>query len=188
MTADMACGHCGKNQAVKTYEEIKNGKKQVEYYCLDCYHRLFLYADELEGDLALSSCPYCGTSMAEVKKSKLVGCANCYKMMSANILPMIKKMQGEKAHDGKTPPLDGYDNNVDGGARLMADGFRAQAVALARFERQCNELEVIISKLKAENNFEDAKGYADKLSSMRSKSSIEEEFVWRTRPNSSKRS
>ena len=70
----------------------------------------------------------------------------------------------------------------------MADGFRAQAVALARFERQCNELEVIISKLKAENNFEDAKGYADKLSSMRSKSSIEEEFVWRTRPNSSKRS
>ena len=183
----MACGYCGKNQAVKTYEEIKNGQKQVEYYCLDCYHRLFLYADEAAGDLSLADCPYCGTSLAEVKKSKLVGCANCYKMMNGGMQPMIKKMQGEKAHRGKTPPLNGYDTNEDSGARLMADGFRAQAVALARFERQCNELEVIISKLKAENNYEDAKGYADKLSSMRSKSSIEEEFVWRTRPNSSKR-
>ncbi len=183
----MACGHCGKNQAVKTYEEIKNGKKQVEYYCLDCYHRLFLYADETEGDFSLSACPYCGMTLAEVKKGKLVGCANCYKMMSVGTLPMIKKMQGEKAHRGKTPPLEGYDVNV-GGAQATADGFRAQAVALARFERQCNELEVIIAKLKAENNYEDAKGYADKLSSMRSKSSIEEEFVWRTRPNSSKRS
>ena len=182
----MACGYCGKNQAVKTYEEIKNGKKQVEYYCLDCYHRLFLCTEETEE--FLSACPYCGTTAAEMKKSKLVGCAHCYKMMSGHTLPMIKKMQGEKAHEGKTPPLNGYDQNTDVGARLMSDGFRAQAIALARFERQCNELEVIISKLKAENNYEDAKGYADKLSSMRSKSSIEEEFVWRTRPNSSKRS
>ncbi|MBE5746830.1 MAG: hypothetical protein E7352_01500 [Clostridiales bacterium] len=184
----MACGYCGKNQAVKTYEEIKNGKKQVEYYCLDCYHRLFLYVDESEGDSYLSACPYCGMSIAEVKKGKLVGCANCYKMMSGDMLPIIKKMQGEKAHSGKTPPLEGYDNTIDSGARFMADGFRAQAIALARFERQCNELEVIISKLKAENNYEDAKGYADKLSSMRSKSSIEEEFVWRTRPNLSRQS
>ena len=183
----MACGYCGKNQAVKTYEEIKNGKKQVEYYCLDCYHRLFLYTDETEGELSLSDCPYCGTSLAEVKKSKLVGCANCYKMMSGGMLPMIKKMQGEKAHKGKTPPLEGYDGSLEG-ACLATDGFRKQAISLARFERQCNELEVIISKLKAENNYEDAKGYADKLSLMRSKSSIEEEFVWRTRPNLSKRS
>ena len=184
----MACGYCGKNQAVKTYEEIKNGKKQVEYYCLDCYQRLFLYTDEAEGDLSLASCPYCGTSLAEVKKSKLVGCAKCYQMMNGGVLPMIRKMQGERTHSGKTPPLDGYDVATDGGARLVADEFRKQAVARARFERQCNELEVIISKLKAENNYEDAKGYADKLSSMRSKSTIEEEFVWRTRPNLSKRS
>lgn len=184
----MACGYCGKNQAVKTYEEIKNGKKQVEYYCLDCYHRLFLYTDEGAGELSLSSCPYCGTSLAEVKKNKLVGCAKCYKMMNGGMLPMIKKMQGERTHRGKTPPLDGYDMRAEGGARLMADDFRKQAVALARFERQCNELEVIIAKLKAENNYEDAKGYADKLSSMRSKSTIEEEFVWRTRPNLSKQS
>ena len=63
----MACGHCGKNQAVKTYEEIKNGKKKLEYYCLDCYHRLFLYAEEAEGVGALSACPYCGTTKAEIE-------------------------------------------------------------------------------------------------------------------------
>ncbi|MBQ9713985.1 MAG: hypothetical protein IJV83_01545 [Clostridia bacterium] len=183
----MACGYCGKNQAVKTYEEIKNGKKQVEYYCLDCYHQLFLYADEAEGDLSLSACPYCGTSLAEVKRSKLVGCANCYKTMSSALTPVITKMQGEKAHCGKTPPLEGFGESNDG-VRLVLKGYREQAVALARFERQCKELEVIIAKLKDEDNYEDAKGYADKLSKMRSRSAIEEEFVWRTRPNSSKQS
>ena len=182
----MACGHCGKNQAVKTYEEIKNGKKTLEYYCLDCYHRLFLYAEEAEGVGALSACPYCGMSMSEVKKGNLVGCANCYKMMSGKMLPVIVKMQGEKAHRGKTPPLEGYEVNADMGTRFAVDAYHAQAVARARYERQCNELEVIIAKLKAEDDYEGARGYADKLSLMRSKSSIEEEFVWRTRRNLSK--
>ena len=184
----MACGYCGKNQAVRTYEEIKDGKLQREYYCLDCYHRLFLYAEEAEGEVSLSACPYCGMSMAEVKKTQLVGCANCYKMMSGELMPVIVKMQGVKAHRGKTPPLEGYEVNADVGVRFVEDSYHAQAVARARYERHCNELEVIIAKLTAENNYEDAKGYADKLSSMRSKSAIEEEFVWRTRRNLSKQS
>lgn len=178
----MACGYCGKNQAVKTYEEIKNGKKRTEYYCLDCYHRLFLYTDGAEGDSSLSACPYCEMSVAEIKKTKLVGCANCYKMLSGELLPSIVKMQGVKAHKGKTPPL---------GENAEVSPFeedRKKAVEKARFERRCNELEVIIAKLKAENNYEDAKGYADKLSLMRAESTMEEEFVWRTRRNLSKQS
>ena len=58
----------------------------------------------------------------------------------------------------------------------------------ARYEKQCNELELIINKLKAEGNYADAKGYADKLSVMKSKQAVEEEFVWRTRLNLSKQS
>ena len=176
----MACGYCGKNQAVKTYEEIKNGKKQTEYYCLDCYHRLFLYADGAESDLTLSACPYCGMSVAEFKKTNLVGCANCYKVMSGDLFPSVVKMQGVKAHRGKTPPLGEFDVG-------LFDDFREEQEKKARFRKQCNELEIIIAKLQAENNFEDAKGYADKLSLMRNTLTVEEEFVWRTRQTLSKR-
>lgn len=178
----MACGYCGKNQAVKTYEEIKNGKKQTEYYCLDCYHKLFLYTDGAEGESSLSACPYCEMTVAEIRRTKLVGCANCYKMLSDSLLPSVVKMQGVKAHRGKTPPLE-TDGTETG---ELFDEYRKQAVERARFERRCNELEVIIAKLKAENNYEDAKGYADKLSLMRAEATIEEEFVWRTRRNLSK--
>ena len=58
----MLCGKCKKNQATKTYETLKNGKKQTEYFCLECYHKGFVYVEEGE---ALSACPYCGTTVAQ---------------------------------------------------------------------------------------------------------------------------
>ena len=185
----MDCLCCGYNQAVKTYYQTKNGKKQAEYYCLECYHRLFLSVDEAESGVSLSDCPYCGMKMSEIEKRKLVGCANCYKALRDTLVPLIVKMQQcEKAHRGKMPPLDGYDGDADVGLLQATDAFFEQKVSLARFERQCNELEIIIAKLKEEDNYEDAKGYADKLSTMLSKSTIEEEFVWRARRNSLKQS
>ena len=89
----MLCGYCRKNQATKTYEQIKKGKKTVEYYCLDCYHRLFVTTDET--DLA-TVCPYCGTTAEEVKKRNLVGCAYCYTTLKGTLFPVIAKMQERK--------------------------------------------------------------------------------------------
>lgn len=184
----MRCGYCGRNQATKTYEQIKNNKKTVEYYCMECYDRRFLVADSAEGEGSLSACPYCGMTIEEFRSGKLVGCAYCYRAMKGGITPMIVKMQGEKSHAGKTPPLDVFETDDYVQAEFADFDLRARAVKKARFQRQCNELEIIIAKLKAEDNYEDAKGYADKLSLMRSNLEIEEEFVWRTRRNSSKRS
>ena len=172
----MRCGYCGKNEATKTYERIKDARRSVEYYCMDCYHKLFLDTDKAEGETSLSACPYCGMTIEEFRAGKIVGCAYCYRTMRAGILPTIVKMQGELSHTGKTPPLG------DGDMAEEPQGiFHAEATERARYQRQCNDLEIIIAKLKAENNYEDAKGYADKLSSMRSNTAIEEEFVWRTR-------
>lgn len=182
----MRCCHCKQKEATKSYQQFKNGKTTVEYYCMDCYHRLFL--DEMaktDGD-SLSVCPYCGITLSEFTAGKLVGCAHCYTAMRNGVAPMIAKMQGNRAHTGKTPPLE-YGETQYGG-EVYDDALRKKAVEKARFERQCNELEIIIAKLKAENNYEDAKGYADKLSFMRSNASIEEEFVWRTRRTSSTQS
>ena len=182
----MRCCYCKQKEATKTYEQFKNGKRVVEYYCMDCYDRLFLAEENKTDGGKLSVCPYCGITLREVTAGKLVGCAYCYTVMSEGVMPLVLKMQGERAHAGKTPPLE-YGETQYGG-EVYDETLRKKAVEKARFERQCNELEIIIAKLKAENNYEDAKGYADKLSSMRSNASIEEEFVWRTRRSLSKQS
>jgi protein-arginine kinase activator protein McsA len=89
----MLCKYCKKNQATKTYEQIKNGNRDVTYYCLDCYQKIFLDV-ELDGASARTDCPYCGTTVAELKKRNLVGCAKCYEVLASQLLPVITKMQG----------------------------------------------------------------------------------------------
>lgn len=178
------CQCCKKRHIARTYTE-KGKSGSLEFYCLDCYSRLFL--DEVDFADGASVCPYCGMTAKEAQAGKLVGCAHCYQTMRSGVYPMIYKMQGERAHTGKTPPLDGdYADGYDDENPLRVE-YREKAVAQARYERQCRELTIIIAKLKAEKKFEDAKSYEEKLSAMRSRGAIEEDFVWRTRPTLSKK-
>ena len=88
-------------------------------------------------------------------------------------------------HTGKRPMY--FANEKDEFEFLsLPDDLQQEVVQNMRLEKQINELNCIIEKLTSENNFEDAKNYADKLSSMRSNAEIEEEFVWRTRLTTSK--
>ena len=181
------CQCCQKRHIVRTYtDKTKNGA-QREFYCLDCYSRLFLD----EADVTMESgqtCPYCGMTAKEAQAGKLVGCAHCYQTIGAAVYPMVYKMQGERAHKGKTPPLEGdYGDPYDYEDTVVAE-YRDKAFAQARYERQCRELTIIIKKLKAEGNFEDAKSYEEKLTAMRNRAAVEEDFVWRTRPSLSKQS
>lgn len=179
------CQNCKKGHIARTYTDKGKSGALVEYYCLDCYSRLFL--DEIDPGMdSAEICPYCGMSAKEAQAGKLVGCAHCYVAMQAAVYPMIYKMQGERAHRGKTPPLDGdYGDPYDYEDTVGAE-YRAKAIAQARYERQCRELTIIIEKLKSEGNFADAKSYEEKLTAMRNRATIEEDFVWRTRPNLSK--
>lgn len=152
----MLCGKCKKNQATKAYEQVKKGKKEVGYYCLDCYQKLFLYVeDNANTDGAV--CPYCGVSVAEFKRRNLVGCANCYKTLSAVITPVIIKMQGGEVHKGKTA----YENSQEA------------------IERRCYELKTMAKKCHSENDFEGAREYEKQI--VRLKTGEEEEYSWRSR-------
>ena len=176
----MLCYQCKKNEATKVYELVKSGKREKRNYCLECYLKLFVHADKAEGETTLSACPYCGTNMDEVRAQKLVGCAYCYKMLSGELENMISKMQrSSNPHVGKCPSVDVFEQDDEN------DGDPAM---LTSCNRQCYELTLIIQKLTAEGNFDDAKGYADKLSRMRSKMAIEEDFVWRGSPKQTKQS
>ena len=170
----MLCLQCKKNQATKTYEQVKNGVKRTEYYCLDCYHRLFLCQQEAEGELTLSACPYCGVTAEEFKKTKMVGCSHCYHMLEKAIWPEVLNMQGAEAHKGKSPYAEEEIEVLGIGAEA-----EEQAIAKIKFRRQCRELEMVIEKLRKDGDEQGAKNYAEKLSRMKKKLKIEEDFVWR---------
>ncbi len=179
------CAHCKKNHAARCYEYDKKDPTKRAFYCLECYSHLFLDEEGSEEN-ALSECPYCGTTLTEVKTGKLVGCIHCYRSMRTGIFPMIAKMQGTRAHTGKTPPLDEkYGDPYDFTDTIAAE-YREKATAQARYERQRRELQTIIDKLEAEGDFEGARCYKEKLTAMQKRSAIEEDFVWRTRRSLSK--
>lgn len=181
------CQHCQKRHIARTYIEKGVENSKMEFYCLDCYSRLFLdktMADEESAE----ACPYCGMTAKEAQSGKIVGCAHCYQTMQAAVYPMIFKMQGERAHKGKTPPLDGDYGDPYDYEDIVGAEYRAKATAQARYERQCEELRIIIEKLVAEGDFEAAKCYEEKRIAMKTREAIEEDFVWRTRRTLSKQS
>ncbi len=101
----MLCCSCKKNQATNIYRKITDGKKQTEYYCADCYRRLFISTAKTETPKQLSVCPYCQTTAEDFLASGLVGCEKCYQYLAETIRPVIENMQGSKTHCGKTPTL-----------------------------------------------------------------------------------
>ncbi|MBQ8323452.1 MAG: hypothetical protein IJX91_05745 [Clostridia bacterium] len=159
----MLCAKCRKNQATKTYEQIKKGKKEISYYCLDCYHNTFLCDDERSDAYVYSACPYCGTTAEEFKKRNLVGCAYCYETLQRAVYPVIRKMQGGELHRGKAP----YENERE------------------KTERRCLELKTLAEKRYREGDKEGAAEYEEQISRLRA--GDEEEYAWRSRI-SSKRS
>lgn len=154
----MLCGNCKKNQATKTYEQTKNGKREVEYYCLDCYHKLFTCAEP-----SYTSCPYCGTTAADVKKRKIVGCAHCYQTLKDALAELIAAMQEDERHEGKRP----YDTDSE---RIM---------------RRRAELREIQTRAQENKDYERARECERAASAL--EEGLEEEYVWQKHRRLSKR-
>ena len=153
----MLCVKCKKNQATKTYELIKNGTKETVYYCLECYHNDFVC---VETETTYSVCPYCGTSVAQFKKSSLVGCAQCYQTLAHAVFPVVTKMQGGEKHRGKSA----YDT------------------AFERKKRRFQELNIMAKKYYLENDDKSAAVYEEKIDELREQK--EGEVIWHSRLSS----
>ncbi len=154
---------------------------------MECYSRLFLEPLAEDGG-ELSSCPYCGATVEEIARKKLVGCAHCYQTLWAGVFPLVEKMQGTRAHRGKTPPLDGEYADPYDYENTVGAAYRAKAVERARYDRQRTELETIIRELKGQGDIEGARCYEEKLTAMKKRLAVEEDFVWRTRLETHKQS
>ena len=141
------CCYCEKRTATKSYEEMRSGKPQTNYYCLRCFERLFLAQDEsffdgLNAKPTQTVCPDCGWSAKEFYKTGLVGCANCYRFLKKEIYPSVLKMQGDRAHCGK-------------GSALMEERERL-------VERR-NEVKRLVETYLAQRNYDGAKEQMDEL-------------------------
>ena len=176
----MRCFYCNKNEATKSYEQVKGGEKKREYYCLSCYAQLFLCEDDAE-EKNFSACPYCGTTLKEFRLRKIVGCPYCYQTMATGIMPSILKMQGDECgHRGKKPPLSVEDEmdfvQASFGAFAERDDYREEMEQRERFSRQMREMEILVDFLKEDTTRQ--KEYLDKMERMKRSGKVEEEIVW----------
>ena len=158
----MLCVRCKKNQATKSYTDIRTPHAKAEYYCLDCYEKTFGEADKEDANTLC--CPYCGVTADEVKKRNIVGCAMCYETLGEVLYPIVSKFQGTYLHTGKRPVGDSSEN----------------------IRRRCYELKSIADKLNADGDFDGARAYIERLSALQS--GKEEDYVWRKYHRSFKRS
>ena len=159
----MLCANCKKNQATKSYEMQRQGTSGIKYYCLDCYYRLFI-APQTQENLDATACAYCGTTLAELKKRNLVGCAKCYDTLRTTLMPAVQKLQKCTQHTGK--------NSV---------GNPSDALA-----RRCDELKTIVEKLNSEKKFAAARAYTERLLRLQEGMDEEENYVWQKHQHSLK--
>ena len=92
-------------------------------------------------------CPFCGSTIYDLKKSGKVGCGECYKTFSSELGRTIHQIHGNSNHVGKAPV-----------------NFREK-------HQKASELEGLKKKLKdaiAEENFEDAALLRDKIRKLES--------------------
>jgi len=150
----MLCCHCKKNQASKTYEKRKivaqKTVKTTEYYCLECYRRLFVSVSEENAGRTV--CPSCGMTAAAFKQKKLVGCAKCYFYLSDTVLPVVLKMQGAaEAHCGKEETASDIEKLVKRAheVQILLDKKKTENAAAAKvYEREIAALRADIAAMK----------------------------------------
>ncbi len=125
----MLCAKCGKNQAQKYVCRTQEGEKTA-FLCPDCYRRLYGGKSPAGG---VQECPSCGMTLAEFRKTGLVGCADCYTAFREELLPTVKGVQGKLRHTGKDPvrTLDDEKRELEAelaDARKMGDGLMEQRI------------------------------------------------------------
>ncbi len=107
----MLCQRCKKNVATRNYVEIINGDKFESHLCNKCYQELYgeLHS-KLSDDVCAwlfgssapeKSCPVCGTTYADYKRTGLLGCPSCYDVFKEELMPAISAIHGKTEHVGK---------------------------------------------------------------------------------------
>lgn len=156
MAKPQDCGNCKKPATIHLTQIINNQIKKLDF-CDDCPHQKgvtdpegFSLAELLtqgpgatEGEIQESkSCPSCGFTTVEFKKTGQFGCPECYETFQDILIPMLEGMHHGQRHTGKVPQ------------RMLTRVNRRREV-----ERISRSLKEAVT----EERFEDAARYRDEL-------------------------
>ena len=115
----MHCDVCKTNQATVFLTQIVDGKMQKVNLCDSCSKEKgvtdptgFALADlllgmgaaqEIEKGAGVESCPVCGFTQTDFKKTGRLGCAHCYETFETGLDTLLKAMHKGLTHTGKIP-------------------------------------------------------------------------------------
>ncbi len=118
----MMCDRCGQKQATIYLTKVINGSKTELHLCKQCAEQGdsdFFKDMSLVNILAnLASaqqkqtpaeppvvCPDCGFDQDRFRREGRVGCEQCYRQFSGELIPMMRRIHGSLQHIGKRPGL-----------------------------------------------------------------------------------
>ncbi len=93
-------------------------------------------------------CKVCGTRLSQFYKTSMLGCENCYKAFEPEIVSVLKNMQADTFHTGKTPTACAEDKALIQKYRaLLAEKERAGLEG--RFKEMA-DVSIVLSELAEE--------------------------------------
>jgi len=121
----MLCDSCSERDAVVHLTTIENNAVHQLHLCEKCAaergvettvatpkHPLGEFLHEVHQQVASSStdtarCTFCNTTMSDFRSTGRWGCARCYTNFEANIRELLRRVQGNSRHVGRSyhPPM-----------------------------------------------------------------------------------
>lgn len=113
----MFCDNCKIKNASIFYNQNINGENKQYNLCYECSKKInedVIFFDifkdfffnfnnfEFSGENLRFKCEKCGNTLEDIKNTGKMGCENCYILFKENILPIIKNIQYDNKHIGKS--------------------------------------------------------------------------------------
>ena len=108
----MVCTVCGTDGAKIFFRKV-NGREVSLTLCPNCYARLYpaqesedlftAFVGNTQRGASDKACRVCGTTLADFRRTGLLGCADCYTAFREELFPIIYRLQGSLKHCGVVP-------------------------------------------------------------------------------------
>ncbi len=109
----MLCSKCHKNEASVYFKQNINGEVREYALCSECaaeselgFAPLNLFGSMFTGARSKTEhkhCTLCASTFEEIKRKGRVGCAECYRVFSDELKPMINSIHRGAVHNGRAP-------------------------------------------------------------------------------------
>lgn len=150
----MKCQKCGKREADTHVKSVINGEFAEYDLCSDCakemgYTNMFsdfandfssllgsFFSNALPARTQATRCEVCNTGYADIARTGMMGCANCYKIFSDQLTPTIRRIHGNITHCGKRSKASGTvsEKPADNGGSKIDDLKRQLEAAVKNQE------------------------------------------------------